>query len=169
MLLAVFAAVAGFTASADEWKINGDFKQLNAAKFPSLWIQNKPMFKQATAVMVPGKEAKKNAVKITSKGGTPTIFSAKLIPVKIGDKIEIEFEAKGKGKAHVGVYLYGIKTFCGSPCKDVDVNSPDKFTKYKTLITLSKTAKPFTNARATFGVAGAGDITFADLEFEHKK
>lgn len=169
MLLAAVAALLGFTASADEWKINGDFKQVNSAKFPSLWIQNKPMFKQASAVMVPGKKAGENAVKITSKGGSPTIYSGKLIPVKQGDKIEVEFEAKGKGKARIGVYLYGDKGHCGSPGATIMVNSPDKFTEYKAVFTLGKTAKPYKNARATFGLWDAGEVTFADLEYEIKK
>lgn len=168
MVLAVLAAAIGFTATADEWKIDGEFKKVSAAKFPSQWIKNTPMFKNATAVMVPGKEAKENAVKIESKSGTPTVFSAHLIPVKIGDKLEIEFEAKGKGKANVGVYLYG-KSFVASASATVAVDSPNKFTKYKTCVTLKKTPKPYTNARAIFGLIGAGSVTFTDIEVETEK
>ena len=112
--------------------------------------------------------SKENAVKIESKSGTPTVFSAHLIPVKIGDKLEIEFEAKGKGKANVGVYLYG-KSFVASASATVAVDSPNKFTKYKTCVTLKKTPKPYTNARAIFGLIGAGSVTFTDIEVETEK
>ena len=134
---------------------------------PARWVINPPTFKEAKATVVAGKDAGENAVKIESKAKMPTIYSQTLVPVKVGDKLEIEFDAKGKGKAYIGAYLYG-KGYITTASAIIMVDSPAKFTKYKTTITLKKANRPYTGARAIFGVAGAGTITFADLEVETK-
>lgn len=168
MLLAVFAAAFSFTVSAAEWKIDGGFKQLTPEKLPARWSKNAPTFKQGSMAVVPGRNAKENAVKVESKGGWPILYSQLLTPVKIGEKLEIEFYAKGKGNAYVGTYLYG-KAWAGSAATTIAVNSPDKFTRYKTTVTFKKVARPYTNARAIFGLAGPGVITFADLKMGIQK
>lgn len=129
-------------SAADALKINGDFKSVNPkTNTPHSWITNGSGRKDLVFSIV--KEDNANALKFVSKGKYATIFTASTHKSADDAKYEVILVAKGKAAAfRTGAYIYDGKNR-NINVKDVvfKIDSPDKFTQYKGVFTITPTKK----------------------------
>ena len=140
IVMSVVAVCFAFcmVSAAEALKINGDFKNVNPKNpIPTNWIKNGNGFKDASISIV--KEGDKNILKFASKGKHTAIFTASTHKCADNAKFEITLLAKGKAdEFNAGVYTYGAKnTYLAIRSAAFKIDSPDKFTEYKKVITLT--------------------------------
>ena len=125
-------------SAAEALKINGDFKNINPKNhIPVNWIRNGNGFKDASIGIV--KEGDKNILKFASKGKHTAIFTSSTHKSADNAQFEVTLVAKGKGDEFLaGVYTYGAKNkYLIIRSASFKIDSPDKFTEYKKVITLT--------------------------------
>ena len=146
VFLAAALLAAGTLTAAEALKINGNFKILDKkTNLPSLWLKNGNV---KTAVFEVVKDGENNIYKFVSQGKHTAIYTACSFPAADGDQFEFVLTAKGKAEEIcMGVYTYdSANKYIAISSKKFAIDSPDKFTEYKEVVTVKpkgdmKTAK----------------------------
>ncbi|MBR2365124.1 MAG: hypothetical protein IKA79_07970 [Lentisphaeria bacterium] len=166
----VFVAVAALFAvcgsvSADELKINGEFKAVNAkTNLPERWNRNGVK----TAVTELVRKGDDNILKIKNEKGYFAMYNSLRIPAKAGDTFKFEIKVKGKGELSVGYYAYGSKGHSGTGGAMIKVDSSLFFKEYKGTFTVAPPykGKDISYIHIQFGSYKAVDIEVEEIEVE---
>ena len=166
IVLTAAAMIAAVTLSADDLKINGDFKgsKIGSAA-PAGWTKNFSTHKDiGVTSVVKGKKDGEFGVQIkTTKMVTP--FYSGPFKAAAGDTVEISAKVKGKGKIQFSYYAYGPGYLVSKAGNVFTVQ--EKETEYESKILITEAPKgKISTIRIVFQALPNSDVTVYDVEAE---
>lgn len=165
----VLAAVLPLTGDDIDIRVNGEFKgsKLNAAA-PKGWVKQGTKLKDIGVTKVVATDDKDEfALHVKTTTRSTSFFSTATVPVKGGEKIEVEAKIKGKGTVSFQLYTYsmpGHKYVKTIPLDQIRKTKPGE---WKGSIQLPQKIN-YNYFRLAFLVRNNADLTISDIEAEFK-